>query len=151
MCSLAFTWAPHIDLGHGSGNGLLPDGTKPLPEPMLTFHLRCSLASTWKWFNKKCSWTYLSRYKVYYTYGSYIWITWIPILCNGDHHISTQRGLVIDGIWWHRSWSTLAKVMACCLMAPSHYLNQCWLFIKGVLWHSPENDLTRSAHEHVSV
>ena len=22
----------------GSGNGLLPDGTKPLPEPMLTSH-----------------------------------------------------------------------------------------------------------------
>ena len=27
------------DLGQiGSGNGLLPDGTKPLPEPMLTDH-----------------------------------------------------------------------------------------------------------------
>ena len=25
-----------------------------------------------------------------------------------------------DAIWWHRSGSTLAKVMACCLMAPSH-------------------------------
>ena len=24
----------------GSGNGLLPDGTKPLPEPMLTYHQR---------------------------------------------------------------------------------------------------------------
>ena len=22
----------------GSGNGLLPDGTKPLPEPMLTYY-----------------------------------------------------------------------------------------------------------------
>ena len=22
----------------GLGNGLLPDGTKPLPEPMLTYH-----------------------------------------------------------------------------------------------------------------
>ena len=22
----------------GSGNGLLPDGTKPLPEPMLIYH-----------------------------------------------------------------------------------------------------------------
>ena len=28
-----------IDLGIiGSGNGLLTDGTKPLPEPMLTYH-----------------------------------------------------------------------------------------------------------------
>ena len=34
-----------------------------------------------------------------------------------------------DAIWRHRSWSTLAQVMACCLMAPSHYLNQCWLIV----------------------
>ena len=28
-----------IDLVNiGSGNGLLPDGTKPLPEPVLTYH-----------------------------------------------------------------------------------------------------------------
>ena len=31
--------------------------------------------------------------------------------------------------WWHRSWSTLAQVMTCCLMAPSHSLNKCWLLI----------------------
>ena len=30
-----------------------------------------------------------------------------------------------DVIWGHRSWSTLAQVMACCLTAPNHYLNQC--------------------------
>ena len=35
-------------------------------------------------------------------------------------------------IWWHRSGSTLTPVMAWCLMAPSHYLNQCWLIIKSV-------------------
>ena len=28
----------------GSGNGLLPDGTKPLPEPMLTYHHKGSVA-----------------------------------------------------------------------------------------------------------
>ena len=28
----------------GSGNGLLPDGTKPLPEPMLTYHQLSPLA-----------------------------------------------------------------------------------------------------------
>ena len=26
--------------------------------------------------------------------------------------------------------------MACCLTAPRHYLNQCWLIIRKVLWHS---------------
>ena len=37
-----------------------------------------------------------------------------------------------DAIWRHRSGSTLAQVMACCLKAPSHYLNQCWLIISKV-------------------
>ena len=32
----------------------------------------------------------------------------------------------------------LARVMACCLMAPSQYLNQCWLMISEVLWHPPD-------------
>ena len=41
-----------------------------------------------------------------------------------------------DTIWWQRSGSTLAQVMACCLTAPSHYLNQCWLIISEVQWHS---------------
>ena len=37
-----------------------------------------------------------------------------------------------DAIWRHRSGSTLAQVMACCLTAPSHYLNQYWL--KTSVW-----------------
>ena len=41
-----------------------------------------------------------------------------------------------DAIWHQRSWSTLVQVMAWCLTAPSHYLNQCWLNINGILWHS---------------
>ena len=31
-----------------------------------------------------------------------------------------------DATWGHRTWSTLVQVMACCLMATSHYLNQYW-------------------------
>ena len=38
-----------------------------------------------------------------------------------------------DDIW---PGSTLAQVMAWCLTAPSHYLNQCWLLISEVLWHT---------------
>ena len=41
-----------------------------------------------------------------------------------------------DTILRHGSGSTLAQVMACWLTAPSHYLNQCWLIINGVLWYS---------------
>ena len=43
-------------------------------------------------------------------------------------------GLIVLSMW-QRFGSTLAQVMACCLMAPSHYLNQCWLVIHDVLWH----------------
>ena len=42
-------------------------------------------------------------------------------------------------IWRHRSGSTLAEIMACCLTAPSHYLNQCWCLINEVVWHSSES------------
>ena len=36
---MAYWWqmATEIWVNIGSGNGLLPDGTKPLPEPMLTY------------------------------------------------------------------------------------------------------------------
>ena len=37
-----------------------------------------------------------------------------------------------DVLWWLRSGST---------MAPSHYLNQCWLIINDV-WHSPKDNIT---------
>ena len=41
--------------------------------------------------------------------------------------------------------STLAQVMACCLTAPSHYLNQCWIIISKVQWHSSECNFRRDA------
>ena len=47
-------------------------------------------------------------------------------LCDLDCFNSLRPS---DAIWWHRSGSTLAQVMACCLTAPSHYLNQCWLIM----------------------
>ena len=58
-------------------------------------------------------------------------------------------------LWWHRSGSTLAQVMACCLTAsmaccltaPSHYLNQFWLIISKVLWHSPEENFIGHSKE----
>ena len=79
----------YIGINFGSGNGLVPDGTKPLPEQML---ILASVASTRK----------------------------------------------------HISGSTLAQVMAWCLMAPNHYLNQCWSWH---LWHPPESNFATSAHE----
>ena len=45
-------------------------------------------------------------------------------------------------IWRQVFWSTLAQVMASSLTTPIHYLNQCWLLISGVLWHSHESNFT---------
>ena len=33
------------------------------------------------------------------------------------------------------------------MLTPRFYLSQCYLVIKGVLWHSLESNFTRSAHE----
>ena len=35
-----------------------------------------------------------------------------------------------DTKWRQRSWTALAQVMACCLAAPGHNLNQRWLIIR---------------------
>ena len=49
-----------------------------------------------------------------------------------------------DALRRWRSWSTLVQVMACCLTAPSHYLNQCWLImISKVLWNSSQDIIIR--------
>ena len=52
-----------------------------------------------------------------------------------------------DGIWQLRPWSLLVQVMACCLTAPSHYLNQYWLIISRVLWHSPGGNFTENTSD----
>ena len=45
-----------------------------------------------------------------------------------------------DAIWRQGFRSTLVQVMACCLTAPSHYLNQCWLIITKVQWCSSKGN-----------
>ena len=38
-------------------------------------------------------------------------------------------------IWHDTTASTLSQVMACCLMAPSHFVDQCCLLTSEVQWH----------------
>ena len=52
-----------------------------------------------------------------------------------------------DTVRRHRIWLALVQAMACCLTAPSHYLNQCWLMINEVLWHSPEINFTGNTQD----
>ena len=39
--------------------------------------------------------------------------------------------------------------MACRLIAPNHHLNQYWLLINEVLWHSPESNSTANAQVNI--
>ena len=50
--------------------------------------------------------------------------------CMSSNHCSLV--MLSDNIIYG---STLVQVMACCLMAPSHYLNQCSLISDEVQWH----------------
>ena len=45
-------------------------------------------------------------------------------------NVLTHCSLVMS--YGSRSWSTLTQVMAVFLMAPGHYLNQCWLLISNL-------------------
>ena len=51
-----------------------------------------------------------------------------------------------DDIWCHRTWSTLVKVMACCLITPSHYLTHWWLIVK---W-TPGNNIHWNYNQHLN-
>ena len=75
-------------------------------------------------------------------------------ICGPDNNKSTVHGFSTtnitqiinllwprDAIWRNMSGSTLDQVMAWCLTAPSHYLNQCWLIICYVMWHSPDGNI----------
>ena len=55
--------------------------------------------------------------------------------CGNDFDINS---------WWPSStkWQHWSRPMAWCLTAPSHYLNQCWLFISEVVWHLHESNFT---------
>ena len=76
-------------------------------------------------------------------------ITYLPVLPPQDilnHNLWSQ--LTTNSLWpsavmcWHRSGSTFVQVMAGCLTAPSHCLNQCWRIIRRVQWRSCEGNFT---------
>ena len=85
------------------------------------------------------------------------WFLWtLNVTKEGPGQLQLSCWLKSDGInllepsdtiqLW-RSWSTLVQVMAWCLTAPSHYLNQCWLISK-LPWHSSEDIVIRSPNCH---
>ena len=77
-------------------------------------------------------------------------LVFVTVKSHVCHDISNRNNFdplwPSDTIWRHKSRSTLAQGMACCLTAPNHYLNQCWVITK-VQWHSSQCNFTRAVTE----
>ena len=78
------------------------------------------------WFNIKM---------LIYQYRKSHWGDKMVVRLSYLHNGNSYTGKTIS-LYWIRA-----------LMASSHYLNQGWLIIKCVLWHAPESNFTRTAHE----
>ena len=102
--------ATKIWVNIGSGNGLLPDGTKPLPEPMLTNPQRSQVSFILGQFHKRC----LNHQSLKSVWKLHVW-NFIQISQGPISSVSSMPQLPTDGK------STLFQVMAWC-----HYLSQCW-------------------------
>ena len=75
-------------------------------------------------------------------------MSWKVCCCKPQSTCENLNSLTpSDTKGWNRTWSTLVEVMACCLTAPSHYLNQCWLIISEVLLHSQESNFPGNTHD----
>ena len=118
-----------------------------LPWPHATWGV-CNDTSSWfccrdntaKWkgnWRSARGWNYSARspLKLVLIYCHFLTWSMIPVVFN-----SSWRS---DVIWRQRPESVLARIMSCCLTAPSHYLNQCLRITSKVQWHSPEGDFTR--------
>ena len=68
-------------------------------------------------------------------------------ICPSALYMWFNSLVLCKAIWGHRTWRTLVQVMPCCLMAPSHCLDQYQLFIDKVLWYSPEGNFTGNVYE----
>ena len=76
-------------------------------------------AKTWEWGQ-------ILEIKVGMKGHARSWLVWVMLLETGFLNSLWLR----DFIWWHRSGSA---------WTPRHYLNPCWLIVKGVLWHVPKS------------
>ena len=125
-------------------NSRLIESTEPICQPY------CSLQN--KIWNLPVWSTILPKF-IYGKEGKLArWAQVLPVRVHGPslilktdivQLISHELMRCSDAIWPLRSWSTLAQVIAWCLTAPSHYLNQYWLVITEVEWHSSESNFTR--------
>ena len=107
--------------------------------------LRCLLCIVWRRFSV-ISYNRTTLYWYHETLCSECFYNLLPFSVFAQIYSLLLNSLwPSDAIWQQRSGSTLAQVKACCLTAPSHYLNQCWLIISEVQWHSYQGNFTTGA------
>ena len=115
-----------------------PFGAKPLPKPIPTY---CQLKA-WNSVKFQSKIQAFSFEKLYLRMLSARWrlfYSGLRVCYILNWYLEHFQ------LWWHRSGSTLAYVMVCCLTTPRHFLNQCWLIITKVKWHSSDISFTRDA------
>ena len=115
-----------------------PDGKKSSVKFELKYKHLHTRKLVWKYCLKKCQ--LFSRPPLGNIYGFRYYVRYSLPLCHCLDLSCINSLWPRDAIWRQGSRSTLVQVMACCLMAPSQYLNQCWLIITKVQWCSSEGN-----------
>ena len=82
-----------------SGNGLLPDGTKPLPEPMLTFHNLTPVTFISGLFHKRCL-NHQSLKSIWKLHLKFYWNSpgagqWVNKHANINDIVSVEKEVII--------------------------------------------------------
>ena len=93
----------------------------------------------WSWIQKLSFKMYLNIFSLKKTWPFHSCLDVLTLAVKYKNHFNPLWPS--DAIWRHRYGSTLAQVMACCLTAPTPYLNQCSLIISKVRWHSYESKI----------
>ena len=109
----------------------------------LQVNLAVSRLSRWSWSEILRRWSCSASVRRIVKHMRQVWPNWTSTQVS-NHRVTGAKTHKVwltfnslwlsDVIWQQGSRSTLAQVMACCLTAPSHYLNQCWLVITKVQW-----------------
>ena len=92
----------------GSGNGLLPDGTKPLPEPMLTDHQWCPVTFIFGKFHKRC----LKHQSLRSVWKLHVWKFHLNF--PGVNELTSQWSMPPCSYCWHYNTGTLSSLWSHC-------------------------------------
>ena len=140
----------------GSGNGLLPDCTKPLSEPMLSYHQWCPLTIAWRQFQKRCLSHQLLQlvWKLFLLkfhsnlpganelihWGQIIHRSWLQIIVLVLNYHGTSNTIVLEKLFSKifvgtpivSNWASKIKIVA--VLVSSCYPNKYDFWIKGKIY-----------------